>query len=35
MKDRIIEIYALKIDGETKSALHHFVNPGIPIPKQA
>ena len=35
MKDRIIEIYALKIDGETKSELHHFVNPSIPIPKQA
>lgn len=35
IKDRIIEIYALKIEGETKSELHHFVNPGIPIPKEA
>jgi len=35
MKDRIIEIYALKIEGGTESELHHFVNPGIPIPKQA
>lgn len=35
LKDRIIEIYALKINGSEKSELHHFVNPGIPIPKEA
>ena len=35
MSDRIIEIYALKIEGTTKSELHHFINPGIPIPKEA
>lgn len=33
LKDRLTEIYAEKIypDG-TKKILHHFVNPGIPIP---
>jgi len=35
LKDRIIEIYALKIDGDTRSELHHFINPGIPIPPEA
>ena len=35
MKDRTIEIFALKVEGETKSELHLFVNPGIPIPKEA
>jgi len=35
LKDRIIEIYALKINGTEKTELHHFINPGIPIPKEA
>lgn len=35
LNDRIIELYALKINGEVKSEIHYFVNPGIPIPKAA
>jgi DNA polymerase-3 subunit epsilon len=35
LKDRIIEIYALKIKDTEQKELHHFVNPGIPIPKEA
>jgi DNA polymerase-3 subunit epsilon len=35
LNDRIIEIYALKINGAEQTELHHFVNPGIHIPKEA
>ena len=35
LRDRIIEIYALKIEGENRNELHHFINPGIPIPPEA
>lgn len=34
MKDRIIEIYALKINGNEQTELHHILNPGIPIPPE-
>jgi len=35
-KDRIVEMYFIKIypDGR-KETKHHFINPGIPIPKEA
>lgn len=35
INDRIIEIYALKINGDEKSELHYILNPGIPIPPDA
>lgn len=35
LNDHIIEIYALKIEGETRTELHKFINPGIPIPLEA
>lgn len=35
LQDRIIEIYALKINGNERTEMHHFINPGIHIPQEA
>lgn len=35
LRDRIIEIYAIKINGDERSELHYILNPQIPIPPGA
>jgi DNA polymerase-3 subunit epsilon len=35
-KDRIVELYAIKIQPDgTETHLHHYMNPGVPIPIEA
>ena len=35
LKDRIIEVFAFKVNEAGNSELHYILNPGIPIPKGA